>query len=87
MGQGHVLVDQIVQSLVQLDLEHFQGWDTHNFSGKPVPVSCHPHCRKCLPYVQSKSTLFQFKTITPCLIPRDPGKKSLSVFLISPVKY
>ncbi|KFR07640.1 Hydroxymethylglutaryl-CoA synthase, cytoplasmic, partial [Nipponia nippon] len=37
-----------------------------HFSGQPVPVPHHPHSKEFLPYIQSKSTLFQFKTINPC---------------------
>ncbi|KAK4807192.1 hypothetical protein QYF61_024312 [Mycteria americana] len=65
-GQGHLSLDQVAQSLIQPDLEHFQGWGIHNFSGQPVPVSHHPHRKAFLPYVQSKSTLFQFKSVAPC---------------------
>jgi len=52
-------------------------------------VSCssshHPHCEKFLPYIQYKSNFFQFKIIAPCPVTTSPGKKRLSVFLISPL--
>ncbi|KAK4806146.1 hypothetical protein QYF61_001069 [Mycteria americana] len=59
----------------------------HNFSGQPVPMSHHPHCKKCLPYVQSKSTLFQFKTVDSCpvttgLILKGRNKVSLQPSLL-----
>ncbi|KAJ7417966.1 hypothetical protein WISP_61759 [Willisornis vidua] len=39
-GQGQLPLDQVPQSPVQPGFEHFQEWDIHYFSGKPVPV---PH--------------------------------------------
>lgn len=36
----------------------------HNFCVQPVPQSHHPHHKKCLPRVQFKSTIFQFKTVS-----------------------
>jgi len=42
-GQGHLPLDQVAQSPVQPGLEHFQGGDSHSFSGQPVPVFHHPH--------------------------------------------
>ncbi|KAK4830134.1 hypothetical protein QYF61_008561 [Mycteria americana] len=39
--------------------------------------------KKFLAYVQSKSILFQFKTIAPCPITTGPGIKALSIFLIN----
>ena len=67
-GQGYLPLDQVAQSPIQPDLEHFQGWSIHNFSGQPLPLSRHPHHEKFLPYVQSKSTLFQLKTVAPCSV-------------------
>ena len=47
----------------------------------------HPsHCKKCLPYIQSKFTLFWFKTITPCPITTGPAKKLAPIFLTSPLQ-
>ena len=57
----------------------------HNSSGQPVPVSHHPHHKKCLPPSQPKTTLFQFKTISPCPVIRGSGEKSLSIFVVSPL--
>ena len=53
---------QIAQSPVQPDLEQFPWWGIHSFSGQPVPVPHHSHCKKFLPYVHFKHTLFQLKT-------------------------
>ena len=83
--QGHLQLDQVAQSPVQPDLECFRGWGIYHLSGQPVPVFHHPHCKKCLPSVQSKSTLFEFKTITPCAITTGPAKKFVPVFLMSPL--
>ena len=57
-AQGHLQLDQIAQSPVQPDLECFLGWGIVHLSGKPVPVFHHPHCKKFLPYIRSKYTLF-----------------------------
>ncbi|KAM9644853.1 uncharacterized protein ACIBXB_013062 [Morphnus guianensis] len=81
---GTSSLDQVAQSPISPDLEHFQYCGSHNFSGQPLPGSCYPHPKKFLPYVQSKSTLFQFKPVTPYPVTTGPGKKSVSIFLISP---
>ena len=78
--QGHVQLDQSAQSPVQPDFECLQGWGIDHLSGQPVPVLHHPHCKKFLPYVQSKSTLFEFKTATPCPIATGPGDCSSQIF-------
>jgi len=82
-GHGHLPLDQVAQSPIQPHPECFQGGNIHNFSRQPVPVSYHLHHKEFLPYIQSKPTVFQFKTITPCPVTRGPGKKSLSTFLLS----
>jgi len=61
--QGHLPLDQVPQSPVQPDLESLQGWGLHHLSEQPVPAFHHPHCQKCLPYIQSKSTLPWFKPL------------------------
>ena len=63
-GQGHLSLDQVAQSPVQPDLEHFQWRGTHNFSGQAVPTT--RIIKKFVPYVQPKSNLFQFKIFAPC---------------------
>jgi len=45
-GQGHLPLDHYAQSLIQPGPEHFQRGGIQNFSGKPVPVPHHPHCKK-----------------------------------------
>jgi len=55
-NQGHLPLDQVAQSPVQPDLECFQAWGIYYLSGQPV--FHHPHCKKCLPYIQTKPTLF-----------------------------
>ena len=49
-GQGHLPLDQVAQSPIQPDFDHFQGWGIHSFSGQPVPVPHHPHSKEFLPY-------------------------------------
>lgn len=36
--QGHLPLDQVLQSHIQPGLEQFKGWGSHNFSGEPVSV-------------------------------------------------
>ena len=55
--QRHLELDQVAQSPIQPDLECFQGWDIEHLSGQPVPVFHHPHGKKFLPCLQSKSLL------------------------------
>lgn len=68
---------------MQPGLELFQGRGMHSFLGQSVPMPHHSHYEKFLSNIQSKSTLFQIKTI----VPTSPGEKPFSIFLISPFKY
>lgn len=52
-SQGHLSLYEISQTPIQTGFEQFQWCDIHNFSGHPVPVSCHIQSKKCLLYVQS----------------------------------
>lgn len=54
-----------------------------NFCGQPA--SHQPHVQKVLPFIQFKSTFLEFKTIAPCPTATGLGKKSFSIFLISPL--
>lgn len=36
---------------LMVGLEHFQGWNIHNFSGQLVSVFQQPHSREFLPYI------------------------------------
>jgi len=51
-----------------------------------VSVPHRSHYKKFLPHIQSESTLFQFKTITPCPITTNPTKKSVPTLLTSPLQ-
>jgi len=68
----HLQLHQVAQSPVQPDLECFQGWGIYHLSGQPVPLFHPTRGKKCLLYIQSKSTLF--KTVTPCPIATGPTK-------------
>ena len=59
------------------------GMGHHHLSGQPVPVPHHPYCKTLLPYIQSKSPLFLFETISPCSSPTttDLAKESVPCFL------
>ena len=78
--QGHLQLDQVAQSPIQPGLECFQEWGICHLRGQPVPGFHYPHCKKFLPYIQSTTTLFQFKTITPCPIATGPTKKFVPNF-------
>ena len=49
--QGHLPLDQVVQSPIQPGLEFFQGGSIHNLTGQPVPVSHQPHSKEFLPVI------------------------------------
>lgn len=38
-GAGTPSKDPVAQSPIRPDLEHYQGWGIHNFSGQSVSVS------------------------------------------------
>lgn len=76
-GQGFYPLDQTAQIPIQPVLEHFQQGGIHSVSEQPVPVFHYPHCKIFLPYVQSKSTFIQFKTIASCTVSTGPGKSLL----------
>ncbi|KAK4831083.1 hypothetical protein QYF61_015281 [Mycteria americana] len=57
--QGHLQLDQVAQSPVQLDLECFQGWGIYHPSGQPVPVFHHPHILKGCNKVSPEPSLLQ----------------------------
>jgi len=44
--QGHLFLDQVAQSPIQLGLECLQGGGIRNLSGQLVPVSHHPHSKE-----------------------------------------
>lgn len=44
----------------------------------------HPCCKKHFPYIQAKSLIFWFETISPCPIITDSAKESFPFFLIAP---
>ena len=71
---------------IQPGLECFPGGGIHNLSGQPVPVSHHPHSKEFLPNTQSKSALFQFKTISPRPVTTCPSKKSFPSLSVGPLQ-
>ena len=58
----------------------------HSLTGQPAPVSHHPHSKEFLPNISSKSTLFQFKVISPPPDATCPYKKSLPGFPVAPLQ-
>lgn len=64
---GHLPLDQVVQSFIQMHFEHFQGWHTHTFCGKLSPVPHYPH-REAFQKLPRTSSGKQHHTIpTPSL--------------------
>jgi len=82
--QGHLQLDQVAQSPIQPGLECFQGWGIDHLSGQPGPGFHHPYAKKFLPYIQFKSALFKFKTITLGLIATYSTKTSVHIFFYKP---
>jgi len=60
------------------------GMGHHHLYGQPVPVLHHHDCRKRLPYIQTKSPVFEFGTISPCPITQKL-QRSLPFFLTAPL--
>jgi len=83
--QAHLQLDQVAESPVQPDPECFQGWGINHLSGQPVSGFHHPQGEEFLPYIQSESPLVRLEAITPCPVTPCPCKKSLSIFLLSPL--
>jgi len=60
-------------------------WGIEHISRQPVPVPHHPHCKRCFPYIQPKSTLLKLETISTCSITTDSTKESIS-FPVAPLQ-
>ena len=71
--QGH---SQLGQMPIHPDLGCLQVWGTYHLSGQPVLVHHHPRCKRCLPYIQPKSPLFELEAISPS-VTTDPAKESI----------
>jgi len=84
--QGHLPLDQVAQSPFQTGLEFFQEGYIHNLTRQSVSVSHHPHSKEILSHVWSKSTLFKFKTTSPCPVTTSPYVKSLLSFPEGPLQ-
>jgi len=64
----------------------FLGMGIDHLFGQSVSVFHHPYGKKFLPYIQSKSTLSEFKAITPCPIATGPAEKIFPIFLVGPFR-
>ena len=82
---GYIQLDHVGQSLIQPLLESLQGLGIHHISGQPVSVSHHPHCKRLIPCIQPKSTLFKVEIISPCSVITDSDKESVPFFIIAPI--
>ena len=78
--QGHFSLDQVAQSPIQPGLERLQGGGIHNLPEQPASVSYHLHSKEFLSNICCKSTLFQFKAISPCPVTTCPYKNSFPSF-------
>jgi len=58
----------------------------HHLSGQPVPVLHRPQHENLCPYIQPKSPLFDFETISPCPIRTESTQESVFLFLITPLQ-
>ena len=67
------------QSTIQPNLECLQRQGIHSLSGQLMPLPHHPYCKKIVPYIHSKSPLFQFEIISACPIPVDPANIPLQI--------
>jgi len=66
-GLPTLAVVQIDQGPIKPGLEHpLQAWGIHNLSAQPVSVPHHSLSGKLHPDVSSKSSLLEFKIISPC---------------------
>lgn len=82
--QGHPLLSQVAQSLIQPGPPCLQGQGFYHISGQPVPLPHHPHCKRLFPYIQLKSPLFYFETVSSCSVTTDDAKESVLFFLGTP---
>ena len=62
----HLILHKVAQDAIQHGLEHLQGQNSHSLSGQPGPASHHSQSKELPPDIQSKSSLLQLKTISPC---------------------
>jgi len=83
-GQGHLSQDQVAQNLIHLDLEDLNDGASTGSLGNLFQRLINPVNNFFL-YTQPKSTSFQFKTIALYPATTGLGKKSFSIFLISPL--
>jgi len=71
----HLIPDQSAKSSIQPGLEHLRGRGIYNLSRQPVPAPHHSPGKELPPNFQPKSSLFQLKTIFPCLAVIYPFKE------------
>ena len=65
--QAHPRLSQAAQRPLQPSLEGLQEQGYHLISGQSAPVPQGPQCKRLFPYIQPKSPLFKFETISSCL--------------------
>jgi len=78
----HLILDQAAQGPIQPGLEHLQGQGIHDLTGQPLPALYHSHSKELPPDIQPKSSLSQFKTISPCPAVIYPFKELTSLLFI-----
>ena len=78
-----LVLEQAAHVPIQPGLEHLQGWSI-NLSGQPVPAPHHSLGKELLPDIQSKSSLLELKSISPCPITIYASKKLIPLLFIAP---
>lgn len=80
--QGHLPVEQVAQSPVQLVLLHFHEWGILSFSGQPVPFPHQPHSEKFLLYAYLNLPSLSLKMVTPSPVTTLPYTESFLMFIV-----
>ena len=86
--QGHqppdLVLDQAAQDPIQPGLEHLEGWGIHSLSGQPVPAPHHSLCEQLPSDIQSKPSLFELRSVSPCPITIYPCKNLIPLLFLIP---
>jgi len=59
---------RLLRAWSSLAMKVFRDRAMHHLSNQPIPVPHRSHCKRCFPYIQQKSILLYFETISPCPI-------------------
>lgn len=85
--KGYLKLQQVAKTPIQSDQECIQGWSIYHLSRQLAPGLHRPHCKILLPYIKSKLTFYEFKTL-PLVLLQQSLRKCLSTSVSqSPFKY